>query len=212
MDPASIIGFVDASIDLALKCAGAAKKINDIAFKYKYSRHTALSIAQYLDTMQFAWDRIGAWTEESYGPDANADDDDLIERMGRALEAGALVMDALEEDLLPFNSGVMSSGRRMRLVWNENTLVDHQNRIRDQATSMSLLLQVIQLQALSLFLSCLAFEADIEAPQSYTKGQRRFDPKIGETIQGIRRKRLLDRSFANVYLNPSHRRRRKYPK
>lgn len=74
MEPISIVGLVDASVDLALKCASAVKKINDLASKYKSSALALRSIAQNLDTMQFAWDKIGAWTE-SYTPEENVDDD-----------------------------------------------------------------------------------------------------------------------------------------
>ena len=151
MDPTSIIGLVDASINFALNCAGTAKKINDIASKYRYSRHAIISITQYLDTMRLAWDRIGAWVE-SYTPDPNAGDEGFISRMARALEVGTFVMNALEKELLPFDHEKMSSAQRMKLIWNGNIINDHQIRIRDQAASMSLLLQAIQLQVLSILL------------------------------------------------------------
>ena len=151
MDPISIVGLVNALIGLALKCAGAVKKINDLAAKYKYSMHAIVSVTQYLDTMQFAWDRIGAWTQ-SYVPEDNADDDAFVLRMTRALETGTLVMDALEEELLPFSDENSNFGQRVKLVFIESTLMDHQNRIRDQATSMGLLLQAIQLQVPSYLL------------------------------------------------------------
>lgn len=103
-----------------------------------------MSITQYLDTMQYAWERIGAWTK-SYEPDANVDDDGFVSRMARILETGTLVMEALEEDIAHFSDDDMAFGQRVKLIWDENTFLDHQSRIRDQAASMSLLLQAIQL-------------------------------------------------------------------
>ena len=150
MDPVTVISLVDASIDLALKCAGAVRKMNDIASKYKHAKLTISSIIQSLDTMQFAWDRIGAWTQ-SYTPDENADDDGFVTRMARFLETGTLVMDALEEEMLPFSDESLGFAQRTKFVWNENTIMDHQSRIRDQAASMSLLLQAIQLQVPFLY-------------------------------------------------------------
>lgn len=145
MDPVVIVGLVDASVGLALKCAGAVQRMNDIASKYRKSKYTLMSITQYLSTMQYAWERIGAWTE-SYAPDKNADDEEFIVRMARILETGTLVMDALDEDLVPSSEAGVGFMQRAKFIWNENTFLDHQNRIRDQATSMSLLLQAIQLQ------------------------------------------------------------------
>lgn len=147
MDPITIIGLVDASVDLALKCAGAVKKLNDIASKYKNSKLTIMSITGNLDAMQLAWDKIGAWTQ-AYTPGESSDDDGFVSRMTRFLETGALVMDALGEDLQAFGHNDMGISQRANLLWNESTFLDHQNRIRDQATTMSLLLQAIQLQVL----------------------------------------------------------------
>lgn len=144
MDPVSIVSLVDASLDLALKCASAVKILNEIASKYKYAKLTILSITQNLDTMQFAWDRIGAWSE-MYTPYETVDEISFFRRLAKFLDTGVLVMDALEEELLPFGDDNPSFAQRSRLVWNENTLQSHQSRIRDQAASMTLLLQAIQL-------------------------------------------------------------------
>ncbi len=143
MDPISIVGLVDASVDLALKCASAVRKMKDIASKYKHSELTLRSIAHNLDTMQFAWDRIGAWIQSH---DENTDDDGFVLRMARFLETGTLVMDALEKELLPFSDETLGFAERAKLVWNENIFLDHQTRVRDQAMCMNLLLQAIQLQ------------------------------------------------------------------
>lgn len=144
MDPVTVIGLVNASVDLAFKCGGAMGKMNDIASKYKHSKLTVMSIQQYLDTMQYAWEQIGLWAK-SYILDASADDDAFVLRMARILETGTLVMDALEEDLAQFSDESMAFGQRVKLIWNENTFLGHQSRIRDQANSMSLLLQATQL-------------------------------------------------------------------
>ena len=144
MDPVSIVGLIDASIGLAFKCAEVVKKMNDIASMYKQSLLTVMSITQCLDTIQYAWERIGSWTK-AYTPDANVDDDQFVSRMARILEAGTIVLDALEEDLVQFSNESMTFGQRVKLIWDEKTFLDHQSRIRDQATSMSLLLQAISL-------------------------------------------------------------------
>lgn len=144
MDPASIICLVDASLDLAIKCASTLKRLNTIATQYKYARLTILSMVQNLDSLQLEWNRISVWSK-SYVSDQDASENGLIERLERFLETGALVMEALDEDLSTYDPDDLSLTDRSRLIWNGQVLQDHQNRLRYQATSMTLLLQAIQL-------------------------------------------------------------------
>ena len=144
MDPVSIIGLVDASLDLAIKCASTLKRLNTIASQYKNARLTILAMIQNLDSLQLAWNRISVWSK-GYVPDKDAAEVGLIERLERFLETGALVMEALDEDLSTYDPDNLSLTDRSRLIWNGQALQDHQNRLRDQATSMTLLLQAIQL-------------------------------------------------------------------
>ena len=141
MDPVTLVGIVEGSISLAVQCGSVAKSLNNLAGQYKYAKLTLSTMIQNLDIMQVAWERIGVWSK-TFRP---TDDDGFTRRLERFLETGCLVMDALEEDLRSYDVSRMKFRQRSRLVWNENILQGHQNRIRDQAQSMSLLLQAIQL-------------------------------------------------------------------
>ena len=142
MDPVTIVGLVQGSITLAAKCGSAVRSLNNVAGQYKYAKLTISSMVQNLDIMQFAWDRTGTWLKDDYMP---TDEDDFAQRLERFLEAGSLVMDALEEDLRSYDISNLTFAQRSRLVFNENIFQGHQNRIRDQAQTMGLLLQAIQL-------------------------------------------------------------------
>ena len=144
MDPASIIGIVDASIDLAFKCGSTVKQLNALVSQYKHARLTMSSMVQNLDSLQLAWNRISIWLR-SYMPDQDAVENGLVERLQRFLETGALVMDALNEDLSTYSPNDLGFTQRSRLIWNGKALQNHRSRLRDQATSMTLLLQAIQL-------------------------------------------------------------------
>ena len=124
MDPASIIGLVDASLGLAIKCGSTVKRLNTVASQYKHARLTILSMVQNLDSLQLAWNRISVWSK-SYVPDQEAVEDGLIERLERFLETGALVMEALDEDLSTYNPDDLSFTQRSRLIWNNQVLQDH---------------------------------------------------------------------------------------
>lgn len=141
MDPVTIVGLVEGSISFAVKCGSVAKSLNNLAGKYQYANLTISTMVQSLDIMQVAWDRIGAWSKTS----PPMDDDDLTQRLKMFLQTGSLVLGALEEDLQSYDLSRMTLSQKSRIVWNENLLQGHQTRIRDQAQSMSLLLQAIQL-------------------------------------------------------------------
>ena len=142
MEPVTIVGLVEGSISLAIQCGSVAKSLNSLAGQYKHANLTISTMVQNLDIMQLTWDRIGAWSKNYMPTD---DDDGFTQRLRRFLETGSLVLDALEEDLRSYDVSNVTFTQRSRLVWNESVLQGHQNRIRDQAQSMSLLLQAIQL-------------------------------------------------------------------
>ena len=141
MDPVTIVGLVEGSISLAVHCGSVAKSLKNLAGQYKNAKLTISTMVQNLDIMQLSWDRISAWSRD-FMP---TDNDAFAQRLERFLETGSLVQDALEEDLRSYNVSNVTFTQRSRLVWNENLLQGHQSRIRDQAQSMSLLLQAIQL-------------------------------------------------------------------
>ena len=141
MDPVTIIGLVEGSISLAVQCGSLAKSLNNIAGQYKHAKLSLSTMVQNLDIMQLAWDRIAIWSKDH----VFTDNDSLKSRLERFLETGFMVLDALEEDLRSYDASRLTFHQRSRLVWNEGTLQAHQTRIRDQAQSMSLLLQAVQL-------------------------------------------------------------------
>lgn len=141
MDPVTIVGIVEGSISLAVQCGSVAKSLNCLAGQYKYAKLTISTMVQNLDIMQFTWDRIGAWSRDFM----HMNDDALTQRLERFLEAGSLVLDALEEDLKSYDVSRMTFAQRSRLVWNESIIQAHQSRIWDQAQSMDLFLPAIQL-------------------------------------------------------------------
>lgn len=142
MDPVTVVGIVEGSIRLAVKCGSVAKSLNCLAGQYKFAKLTISTMVQNLDIMKFAWDRIEVWSKDFMPMD---DDDALTRRLERFLETGSFVLDALEEDLESYDVSRMSFAQRSRLVWNENIFQAHQNRVRDQTQSMGLLLQALQL-------------------------------------------------------------------
>ncbi|KAL8962110.1 MAG: hypothetical protein Q9193_001444 [Seirophora villosa] len=111
-----------------------------------------------LDSVQCAWRQIRQiledWAQSDMNDNALDADQELLAQLHRSLEGGSLVISALNNDLQPYLSKPPSPHvnlgfkRRTRFVWNENAFRDHQDRIRDQVNSMTLLLSVLQLRHL----------------------------------------------------------------
>ena len=143
MDPVSFIGLIESSIGLALQFGSAAKTLNDLAGKYKNAKLAIKSLAQNLDILQLAWTQIGDWMK--LAENENLNDDSLTTRVQGFWETGTLVMEALQHDLQAYDTDQLNISQRTKLIWNETSFQSHQNRIRDQALSMSLFLQAMNL-------------------------------------------------------------------
>ena len=142
VDPISIISLVEGSITLIVQCGSAIKSLKEIATKYEQAELVLSSMIQEVDIIELAWKRIKDWFE-SYTNETG--DAELLERLDKSLKCGTNVISALQDDLLDYGEDRLGIVPRARLAWNENTLRDHQYRIRGQVQAMSLLLQVLTL-------------------------------------------------------------------
>ena len=162
MDPASLIALVEGSVGLALQCGSVAKTLSDLAGRYRSADLTIMSMVQSLDTMELAWSRIKDWSQvQWFALRLRPEDETFVHRLNRSLEVGRLVMEALQEDLSPFqkDTDALSFKQRSKVVRNQDGLKNHQDRIRDQAASMTLLLQAIQLYVAHFLKVCISSES-----------------------------------------------------
>ena len=146
MEPISLIGVIDSAIGLAFKCGSVAKRMNDIIKKYRNVELTVLAIVQSLYTIEIAWNQIAVWLKD-YASVYSSEDDNFVERLEQSLRGGSLVLDALHREVLPYQveDARWTFKQRIRIIWTEDSLQEHRSRLRDQASSMTLLLQAIQL-------------------------------------------------------------------
>ena len=151
MDPGSIFSIIAGSAGLALQCGKLVRDLHDLTDMYKNADLTVVSLSTGLETIEWAWGRIEAilkiWTEPSL-------DTDTFQQLNRSLEAGRIVIAALEKDLMPLaresaQGHGSATGRgilnRVQVIWNATALRDHQERIRDQMNSMTLMISVLKL-------------------------------------------------------------------
>ena len=150
MDPASIFATIEGAGGLALKCVSLVRTLNDVGSKYKHARLTVLSMVQSLEVMQLAWERIDKWSQ-TYAQDGSLcmDDEKLVTRLQTSLDVGYMVMEALEDDLLPFKAHLNNFGLRdkTRFVWSESASMAHRDRLSHQVQAITCLLQTIRLES-----------------------------------------------------------------
>ncbi len=156
-DPISIFSVIGGSAALVLQFAKVVNDLRTLADRYKRAESMIESMTSHLSTIQWAWRRIETtlekWTHD--GVIWQDDNTELFMQINRSLKGGSLVISALAEDLQPFleQSGSpptyrqrgSRSWKRVRITWNDQTFKDHQERIRDQVSSMNLLIAIMQM-------------------------------------------------------------------
>ncbi|KAL8924232.1 MAG: hypothetical protein Q9208_004196 [Pyrenodesmia sp. 3 TL-2023] len=161
-DPISIFSVIGGSAALVLQFAKAVNDLHTLSDRYKRAEFMIESMTSNLTTIQWAWRQIGTMLEEWTRDEVvwQGDSTELFIQINRSLKGGSLVIAALEEDLEPFLEQLRDPSthpqrslefrRRAKIVWNDQTFRDHQERIRDQVNSMNLLINILQMpQAVS---------------------------------------------------------------
>ncbi|KUJ11170.1 uncharacterized protein LY89DRAFT_723019 [Mollisia scopiformis] len=145
-DPATIISIINGSLGLAVKVGTVANDLYTLSKRLKYAELTLESVASECEVIQTAWEGIQTWAKKQ---PARQDEGQqkLFDRLNRSLLFGTMVFSKLEDDLKEFTAGQQSPSffRRGKVVWNEASFAQHQDRIRGQVAAMTLLLQVINL-------------------------------------------------------------------
>lgn len=142
-DPITIVQVVSASASLAMQCAQVAKGLHDLAGKYKNAEMNILSLANELDILRLAWERIESvlqlWEE------SDAADDGLLAEFRLKLRFGSLVVSSLANEIDAFTKRPFNFLQRTKYVWDEENFRGHQDRIRGQVAAVNLLVSVLSL-------------------------------------------------------------------
>lgn len=146
-DPITVLQVISASTNLVAQCAQVIKGLHDLAGKIRNAELSVLSIANELDIIRLAWERIEGVLKSWEGmTETIADSDhDLLARLRQNLAFGDLILTSLAEDMNTFTKRSFTFGQRSRYVWNEEKFRGHQDRIRGQVGAMNLLVSVLNL-------------------------------------------------------------------
>ena len=150
-DPVTVYSIVAGALNLVSKSASIIKDPRDLASKFKNAELSFLSLVEECETIELAWTRIRRWCD-GWADYASADKQ-LLDRLQRSVDVGSRVLSALEQDLVSLkdHKGTSRFLKRSRIVWNEASLRDHQDRVRGQVNAMNLMLHVVAPSVLHLF-------------------------------------------------------------
>lgn len=141
----TILSIVNGSLGIAVKIGKVIKDLYDIAQRFKHAELDILSSVEECKTIRAAWGGIERWARAQ--ADSEVVEEELLNRLDQSLMFGIMVMSAFENDLLALASAPEPTKflHRTKVVWNEKSFAQHQNRIRAQVGAMTLLLQVVSL-------------------------------------------------------------------
>ncbi len=146
-DPITVLQVISASTNLVAQCAQVIKGLHDLAGKFRNAELSILSIANELDIIRLAWERIEGVLKSWEGmmEEIENSDHDLLARLRQNLTFGNLIISSLAEDMNTFTKRPFTFGQRSRYVWNEEKFRGHQDRIRGQVGAMNLLVSILKL-------------------------------------------------------------------
>ncbi|KAL8992400.1 MAG: hypothetical protein Q9169_007133 [Polycauliona sp. 2 TL-2023] len=150
---ASVSTVAKGAAALASGCEDVAKGLADLAQRYRDVDSRLASIAQELSTTQHAWQLIQDLTDRwrSHGYLSQ----DLLLRLDQSIAWGRLILAALDDDMSACHKRLASPGDgfrsrfgRSRVIWSEDSLKRHQERVKSQAKSMGLLISILKMSDL----------------------------------------------------------------
>ena len=140
-DPISVVSILAGSAIFVINCATMVRSLHRIACTFTEARLTVLSAIHELDTVRLAWQQIEQLLQRWKASDEL--DLEIIERLSQQLEFDALCINALARELPSIARKSYSFSQATKVVWNEGLFQAHQDRVRGQASAMTLLLSVL---------------------------------------------------------------------
>jgi hypothetical protein len=156
-EAAAILGCISASGSIIVTITRTIKKLVELGKRFKEAGTTIKLLISQLSTIKSALQQIRDWADYTFADSPTQPQ--LAEDFRTAIDGCEAAMDALSEDvsnLVGNQTKPIGTGTRMKCVWNETTMKDHQDRLGHQIQALQLLVQASQRQVFGL---CVVFEA-----------------------------------------------------
>ena len=144
MDPLSILSLVEACAGLAVTAGKLAIGLKSLADNYKKASLTFRSLSSQCRLFSTAVRAIQGWMEEA--PEVTTIDDRIWEQLADSLECANDAIYALENELVSSSgSSVNTFWEKAGVVWNLQTMRELEDCIHKQISSLSVILQIMNL-------------------------------------------------------------------
>jgi hypothetical protein len=148
MDPATLLGVVASSIQIAQLIGATIQNLHTLKGKFQDADVTIRLISGQLSTIKAAIIQIHEWAEFNF--DDSPKEEKFSDGLNVALDGCRAAMDALSEEVeelitgtgnttgvLPTAPGIRA---RLKVVWSEDSMKAHQDRLYGQVQALQILL------------------------------------------------------------------------
>lgn len=151
MDPASIFGIIGGAIQITQIITSTVQGLATLRGKFADADLTIRLLISELSTIKSAIAQLHDWAE--YNSEGSPKNKEYIHGLDVALDGVQAVMDILSEEVASMTKGFTSEvlptlqlgfKAKVRVVWNEDLMRDHHQRLHSQVLALQLLLQACQ--------------------------------------------------------------------
>lgn len=145
MDPLAIFGGVGAAAGLIGIITKTVRHLSDLQTKYAESEMSIRQLIRQLMSIKASLSQIQEWTELNLSRAPR--ERELAEAFEISFEGCKEAMDAMADEVARLAQDAVAGDKRtmrMRYVWNEEAMKDHQGRLDRQVQALQLLLSAVQ--------------------------------------------------------------------
>ncbi|KAJ5966080.1 hypothetical protein N7481_012794 [Penicillium waksmanii] len=145
MDPVSAFGLISGGIQVLQAITSTVHGLNQLYGKFKDADLTIQSLIQELNCIGAALTSLKEWTRLNSADGLQSEE--YSRDLAVAMDGCRVIMEVVSHDVSTLvqqsrENGVAGIRTRMRVVWNEETMRGHQEKLRSQVMALQLLLQV----------------------------------------------------------------------
>ncbi|OQE44563.1 hypothetical protein PENCOP_c002G02537 [Penicillium coprophilum] len=147
MDPISAIGFASAIVQILGALASTIHGLHELHGKFSDADFTIHSLIQELGCIQAALTSLKEWHRLSSSNVMVSEE--FNEQLVTAMNGCQIIMEVLSTDVMTLvhgsrNGGTVGLRLRIRVIWKEDIMKAHQEKLHAQVMALQLLLQVCQ--------------------------------------------------------------------
>lgn len=147
MDPISFIGTLASAGTIVVAITKCAHTLARLRGRFQQADITLRLLLAELSAVKAALVQVEDWA--NYNASNSPVNENLASGFSESLDGCQLAMDLLGEEVARLAAGFTDNeddfGARMKTVWNEASMKDHQQRLHGQIAALQLLLQAVQM-------------------------------------------------------------------